>query len=747
MIAMFETLGTQAQLKEVLNFAAEKIGNSGYKFEELSRAVQLKQESLENSDIDETELRLALWNHLQKGLGQEMSFPLAQQSLEVDTLRMGFTFAESTVPDGAPDIWAKMKGLWGDRSDCLAFEDALNLEASRLLGQLMSSGDLSDQEEAEIREQVLKAANCLDDDVVDDVLTAAIQKGDIQAIGAIIAGGSIAGLALAVELGGFAAYILAAKLSAFIPMVGGVGLVSALAVLVNPITVVGAVLGGGVFAWNRNNKSLAGVLARRLLVALALKGQDGQQNLLSDFRHLPQEPAKDVLKLLKIVNRSHYAKRQVIAGAFNGVLPEPYGSPRFGRDELGGQAFSGKKFSTESASAFAVGGIAIADKIYTAWMIDPTVLKAADFSRSEKIESVLDFSVFSQKWDCAEAASRLGFENNLQGYVAEQFVLARLVQAGHSVELPATSNMAGFDLIVDGAPVQVKCGQSLGLLSEHFEKYPDIPVIANSELVEKAIGADVEWLQLVHGVEGFGLDPITQMTQTSLESGVDLVENSAIMGSVFVTVGGQVWAYSKGQIPLHRLPTEIATEVSLRGGATWLGGLAGNAVGLLAFGPAGVVILGPLGGVAGLLGLSVTRGGLEHWFSPDWWEELLIATEELKEVADKALDRKIEALLDMPVVGSQDFHWLIQRRQDAALAATEARWDLSNSKTRTINDVLDVLFKIEDASLLGADVSVAKSRALKVLSEKPTVAEGTKKWAGKLNGLVRKLTASEGKRT
>jgi hypothetical protein len=241
-----------------------------------------------------------------------------------------------------------------------------------------------------------------------------------------------------------------------------------------------------------------------------------------------------------------------------------------GRDELGRQAFSEKKFSTESASAFAVGGIAIADKIYTAWMIDPTVLKAADFSRTEKIESVLDFSVFSQKWDSTEAASKLGFENNLQGYVAEQFVLARLVQAGHSVELPATSNMAGFDLIVDGAPVQVKCGQSLGLLSEHFEKYPDIPVIANSELVEKAIGADVEWLQLVHGVEGFGLDPITQMTQTSLESGVDLVESSAIMGSVFVTVGGQVWAYSKGQIPLHRLPTEIATEVSLRGGATWL---------------------------------------------------------------------------------------------------------------------------------------------------------------------------------
>ena len=64
MLAMLETLGTQVQLKEVLNLAAEKIGNSGYKFEELSRAVQLKQESLENSDIDVPEFRLALWNHL-----------------------------------------------------------------------------------------------------------------------------------------------------------------------------------------------------------------------------------------------------------------------------------------------------------------------------------------------------------------------------------------------------------------------------------------------------------------------------------------------------------------------------------------------------------------------------------------------------------------------------------------------------------------------------------------------------------
>ncbi|MFX4385257.1 glycine zipper family protein, partial [Acinetobacter baumannii] len=43
----------------------------------------------------------------------------------------------------------------------------------------------------------------------------------------------------------------------------------------------------------------------------------------------------------------------------------------------------------------------------------------------------------------------------------------------------------GYDLIVDGTPMQVKCSMDADYVLSHFDKYPDIPVIVNSELAEQ----------------------------------------------------------------------------------------------------------------------------------------------------------------------------------------------------------------------------------------------------------------------
>ncbi|MEO9572970.1 MAG: hypothetical protein ABJ263_01170 [Tateyamaria sp.] len=727
MIALFETLGTQAQLKEVANLLAEKLWLSEYKFEAISMAVQTKKAELEISTVCDSELYLELWQHLQIAQENEPTFPLAQNTLEADSQRLGFNFAKDTVPDLSLGVRERVKKFWSDGTDCLSFEDALYLEASRILGQLMNSGDLSDQEQQEIRAQVRNVAKRLDHGLADEALDAAIQTGDLQAIGAIIVGGSVAGLALAVELGGFAAYILAAKLSAFVPMVGGVGMVSFLAVLVNPITVAAAVLGGGAFAWQRNNRNLSQVLSRRLLVALALKGQGTHDSLLTHFRTHPRSPSQSAPKLLKSGNTWIYSKYQAVEEAFDGKLPAPYVPPRFSTAEATSTGTLSTILSEDGKAAIASGGIALADQIYTAWAIDPRVLQAANFSRSENINNYLDFSVFAQKWSGAEAASQTGFESNLQGYVAEQFVMTQLVQSGHSVELPSTSNMPGFDLIVDGIPTQVKCGQSLSLLADHFGKYDDVPVIANSELIEKAIRENPDWLHLLHSVEGFGLEPIRQLTETALAAGAGFVENSTIMSSILVTVGQQVWSYSKGQVTLNQLPTEIAVEAAMRGGAAWIGGLAGNALGILAFGPAGVVILGPLGGVAGLFGLGAMRSKIEGQISPEWLNELTQAASVLKSEGLKAQDIRIAKLKQVPSVTLDDFQWLVSRRQDAVIAETEARWALNRTDPKTVKGVLDVLLKIEDMALLEPKVGGAKKDVLMCLSRKPSVAEGALK--------------------
>ncbi|MGO7259074.1 hypothetical protein ACCT32_36650, partial [Rhizobium brockwellii] len=76
---------------------------------------------------------------------------------------------------------------------------------------------------------------------------------------------------------------------------------------------------------------------------------------------------------------------------------------------------------------------------------------------------------------------------------SEQLVAARLTEIGHVVSFPDTSNNPGFDLLVDGMPFQVKCLMSLDGLREHFSKYPDMPVYANSELAEAVIDSRAAW--------------------------------------------------------------------------------------------------------------------------------------------------------------------------------------------------------------------------------------------------------------
>lgn len=99
MIALFETLRIQAQLKELANFLAEKVRLTDYKFEAITEAVQTRKAELSSSNICDAELYLQLWQHLQIGLDNDSTFPLSQKTLEVDSQRLGFTFAKGTVPD------------------------------------------------------------------------------------------------------------------------------------------------------------------------------------------------------------------------------------------------------------------------------------------------------------------------------------------------------------------------------------------------------------------------------------------------------------------------------------------------------------------------------------------------------------------------------------------------------------------------------------------------------------------------
>ena len=57
-----------------------------------------------------------------------------------------------------------------------------------------------------------------------------------------------------------------------------------------------------------------------------------------------------------------------------------------------------------------------------------------------------------------------------------------------------STNQAGYDLLVNGEEFQVKCVADISSVSNHFEKYPDIPVFINEE-----ISLSLDFVQFYNG--------------------------------------------------------------------------------------------------------------------------------------------------------------------------------------------------------------------------------------------------------
>lgn len=119
--------------------------------------------------------------------------------------------------------------------------------------------------------------------------------------------------------------------------------------------------------------------------------------------------------------------------------------------------------------------------VFSLWnysQIQPEVLQALKFSSAGH---PTDF------FDLQDKVSNLsdGAFTRLFGYVAEQQVAEHLKAQGHHVIFPEKSNQMGYDLLVDGHPMQVKCTASASYIQQHLNTHPDIPIIVNSEMAER----------------------------------------------------------------------------------------------------------------------------------------------------------------------------------------------------------------------------------------------------------------------
>lgn len=250
--------------------------------------------------------------------------------------------------------------------------------------------------------------------------------------------------------------------------------------------------------------------------------------------------------------------------------------------------------------------LAIASTAYSAGLlwsysqIDQSVLNALTFASAGQPEN---FSVLQEI--AGMTLSRAGAISRMHGYVAEQMVALNLTQQGHIVEFPDTANQTGFDLIVDGQAMQVKSSLSSEYVLQHFEKYPDIPVIVNQELAETLGNHPNVFVDysLSHA----------DVQQTTVESlgQIDQFDSVADMLPIpLVTIGLAAYRnygeFGSGQIDSKQYLENTGKEAAAVAGGAIAGKIILGAIGGMVAGPVGIALAGGLGayigGVAGSTG-------------------------------------------------------------------------------------------------------------------------------------------------
>ncbi|MXY56473.1 MAG: hypothetical protein F4029_20320 [Gammaproteobacteria bacterium] len=721
-------------------------GNSAFR-----RQLAQKSDEVYRSCRSCAVVRLQLWHRTREAFDLEAAIPLATRTANLRAadvahraaaeLRESITQGEgeTSLSDLPSRIWSGVQEFFSSQSPT-DFSEVVCAQASRMLAEAAQEGLLDDATTNALLERVRQQLEDAPPELRDRSVEHALKAGDVTALSVLTGGSSLAGIGIAVELAGFGAYILAAKASAILPLIGGKAAVSGLAVLANPFFIVPAILGGGVLANRHFRRSARVKLASALTTQMALKGLSaGRMGLaicLDDYRSLlgADVQAAGIGKALL-----HDRKIDLIRESIGGPLPKTPGRPPealdrppTGKTRDGLEQVLLPDRQGVASEALAVGTLTVADILYHAAAIDPEVLRAADFSRAEDLSGVFHFGVFADGVRGLGGDVLAGAENHLRGHVAEQLVATRLAEQGHQVELPDAPNNAGFDLIVDGTPCQVKCLADVDALVEHFDRYPDIPVYANAELADVIRESDHEWADKVSFVEGYDRGMTETIMQESLDAGAALNDPDIPMFAVAVSAARNVHAWWKGQVSVQDLQFEVAVDGALKGTLTAAGGFVGQSLGLLFFGPAGAVVFAAAGGTGALFGKDWARHQLDKVLVFRWIRGLNGPTENFRTSLKAAMRKKIRILLNkvdkverLALNDRELAAWLRLRMYDNGIAIAEglAEAELETIERAQPDRAGDLLRLMKEAGVHPWSVQAELGALARTLARKPTVGE------------------------
>jgi hypothetical protein len=664
-VALFEDSTLQQRLGERLESLKKMLPGS----EPQSQADQATVSSLQQrrmqwskSSLPDDELRLILWMRLREAMD------LAPETF--GAMRSARTAADdlvaATLASVQPGLTEKAKDFvgWGTKREVPDSLDTLSrMTMAELVANVMENDDPGNAQARDaLMQDLKKRVSELDQESQTKLLNAvnARELNDDAIRTLLLTGGGLATFGGAVSIAGFSAYILAAQASAFIPLISGPALVSLVSVLSNPITIVLATLGAGVWATRSANQKIQSAIAMRVVALMALNGiaagDAGLRRMTQAFGLLPKMRKAGALDLKILVSyQADWAKIQSAhAGASKldaglAAVMDRDASAKGSPDRLDRLLHKDDVALPDMA---AMGALTLGELLYNIHALDSDVLKAADFSRVEDLGDPTTFAAFAHKIDTLAENNHLGAISNLKGYVAEQVVASQLIQQGHVVTFPEISNEAGWDLDVDGVKFQIKNAADLSLLERHFDQY-DYPILANSEVADQLAraaehGKLPSWADHVHFVEGYSQAGVQHVTDQTLDAGDGMLHPHVPSFAVLLTAVRGMDRYRKGQVSGSQAIQDVVVNGTVRATLAVAGNYAGVAIGLVVFGPAGALVLGSVLPILSRTQSARAKGMAAHLLRGSghatWEKDARQAWNTLVEALQKGLKNKRERI-------------------------------------------------------------------------------------------------------
>jgi hypothetical protein len=217
--------------------------------------------------------------------------------------------------------------------------------------------------------------------------------------------------------------------------------------------------------------------------------------------------------------------------------------------------------SDENKADMSYAGLTLGDLIYDTMRLDPRVVEGIDFAKTEDLGGLFQLK-FAANYDILNDIPQGEF-TRLKGYVGERFVEQQLQSEGMEVEFPPDPNQAGYDLLVNGDEFQVKCVADISSVSNHFEKYPDIPVFINEEISESLVD-----VPNVYPVNGFSLEAVENSTRETIEAGGEVLDYEIPLIALSVAIGKNAYSFLRGKTDLKHGAINVAYDA--------VGGVAGG---------------------------------------------------------------------------------------------------------------------------------------------------------------------------